>query len=153
MERIKTYLQLTWAGNLARLAKRKACCEQRIRWTPHTVQRVRESTNNKCFYCRTELDKQNTLHERSYTRMHIDHYWPWSKGGSNVFQNLVPSCARCNLAKSNMRALVFTRRHPYTQPFCRHLLEQKYCLNQPGRGQKYCLRHRFPAYVCNGGGD
>jgi len=142
---IANWIRTTWAANLARFTKRKLCCEQRIRWTPHIVQTVRESTNGRCFYCRIELDKQGTLHERSCTRMHIDHYWPWSKGGANGIYNLVPSCARCNLVKGNKRATMFTNNHLYTQPFCYHLykLDHKYCLNQPSRGHNYCVRHRL----------
>lgn len=30
---------------------------------------------------------------------HGDHFYPWSKGGSNSLQNFVAACARCNRAK------------------------------------------------------
>jgi len=33
------------------------------------------------------------------TAMHLDHVYPWSKGGSNDLDNLQVLCARCNIAK------------------------------------------------------
>ena len=44
--------------------------------------------NNLCFWCKTELK-----------HMHVDHYIPLSKGGSNDKTNLVASCPSCNMAK------------------------------------------------------
>ncbi len=142
MSAIWEYLQLTWAWNFARLTKRSLCCEQRHRWTPSLVSKVRDSTDNKCFYCRTTLNIQGNLQ----TRMHIDHYWPWSKGGANLFGNLVPACARCNLKKSNLRPTTFmVKNKSVVKPFCRYLSkDNKYCVIQPASvGHKYCRRHGF----------
>ena len=44
--------------------------------------------NNLCFWCKTKLKS-----------MHIDHYIPLSKGGSNNKTNLVASCSSCNISK------------------------------------------------------
>ena len=44
--------------------------------------------NNLCFWCKTELKN-----------MHMDHYIPLSKGGSNDKTNLVASCPSCNISK------------------------------------------------------
>lgn len=44
----------------------------------------------KCIYCAEKL-KPN--------KWHLDHYHPTSKSGKNRFENLVPSCDRCNLMK------------------------------------------------------
>lgn len=46
----------------------------------------------KCFYCGCELDFNN---------FHMDHFKAKSIGGK-IADNLVPSCADCNLFKSNL---------------------------------------------------
>lgn len=146
MSSLWQYLKLTWAGNLYRIVTRTVCCEQRHRWSPSLVTKVRESTDNKCFYCRCVLNVQGNLQ----SRMHVDHYWPWSKGGANLFPNLVPACARCNLRKSNQRAVVFVERNAsFTRPFCRNLdRANKYCTVQPGRGYQYCRKHGLLHMIC-----
>ncbi len=139
MSSVLHYLKLTWAGNFTRYCSRTVCCEQRQRWTENTKRRVRESTDGKCFYCRIKLDSAGPR-----TMMHIDHYWPWSKGGANLIENLVPACARCNLAKSNRLASTFIVRNKlYTNPYCRHLTNGKFCSERPRNGRKYCFRHTF----------
>jgi len=49
-------------------------------------QLVYEKYNGKCAYCGTELIKG----------WHIDHIVPQVYGGSNLFENLNPSCKDCN---------------------------------------------------------
>lgn len=46
-----------------------------------------------CFYCGADL------HEWPANQVHIDHFVPVSKGGSDVPNNLVVSCSTCNLRK------------------------------------------------------
>ena len=46
----------------------------------------------RCFYCGQKIQIEN---------MHIDHMIPKSKGGSNG-DNLVASCAECNLVKGDL---------------------------------------------------
>ena len=48
--------------------------------------------NFKCFYCGNKINFQT---------LHIDHYLPRSKGGSDKDNNLVASCEKCNLIKNN----------------------------------------------------
>jgi hypothetical protein len=133
-------LKLSWIGNGMRIFKRTLLCEQRERWHKDTLAFVRFSTNNYCFYCRRQLDQ----HAKD-THMHVDHYWPWSKGGSNELGNLVPSCARCNLAKGNKPPKLFMRRHDYVQAFCRHRYADtgRYCESIPTRPNKYCFQHQI----------
>lgn len=34
--------------------------------------------------------------------LHVDHIFPWSKGGETIFENLQTLCLKCNLGKSNV---------------------------------------------------
>lgn len=34
--------------------------------------------------------------------LHIDHIFPWSKGGETIYENLQTLCTKCNLGKSNL---------------------------------------------------
>ena len=52
----------------------------------------------KCYWCNCKLEKVNT---------HLDHYVPLSKGGNHDINNLVLSCSKCNLKKSNKDPLLF----------------------------------------------
>jgi len=143
LARTKSYLYHLWLANLLRVTKRKFCCEQRVRWTPYTVGHVRESTNNLCFYCRTKLDAQ----DRRTTRMHIDHYVPWSKGGSNLLPNLVPACMMCNMRKTNMLATRFTKKYKLNNTFCRYKHDTgRYCENSARKYHKYCVVHSMLPY-------
>lgn len=36
---------------------------------------------------------------------HIDHVWPWSRGGGNEPENLVTACQKCNLEKGSKQIL------------------------------------------------
>jgi 5-methylcytosine-specific restriction endonuclease McrA len=41
--------------------------------------------------------------------MHIDHFHPLSKGGKHSIDNLVASCAKCNLSKGSKDPYVFAK--------------------------------------------
>ena len=56
------------------------------------VSEVHSEANGKCLYCGISV----TLNE-----MHADHFIPLAKGGSNLRENIVCSCASCNLKKSD----------------------------------------------------
>ena len=49
--------------------------------------------NFSCVYCGCTL-KENDWH--------LDHYYALSKGGQNVFENIVPSCSICNIMKGSL---------------------------------------------------
>ena len=55
-------------------------------------ERVFQLTNYKCAYCGIKLTEENAT---------IDHIIPKNKGGTNCFENLIPSCNNCNGAKGN----------------------------------------------------
>jgi len=37
----------------------------------------------------------------TFKDFHVDHLYPFSKGGNSDIHNLLPSCSRCNLTKSD----------------------------------------------------
>lgn len=51
-----------------------------------------EALHVKCYWCGLILWKKITT---------IDHVIPTSKGGGNEIENLVPSCADCNVRRGN----------------------------------------------------
>ncbi len=52
---------------------------------------VHHEAGGRCLYCGIEVE----LH-----KMHADHFIPLAKGGSNLRENIVCSCASCNLSKA-----------------------------------------------------
>ena len=59
-----------------------------------------EVFSGSCFYCGIEVDIQN---------FHADHFVPLAKGGSNTRDNIVCSCADCNLRKNDKLPYDFIR--------------------------------------------
>lgn len=51
---------------------------------------ILEKTNGVCYYCGCKIKEDD---------FHVDHFIPIAKGGTNDFENLVPSCKICNQAK------------------------------------------------------
>ncbi|MFJ8727780.1 HNH endonuclease [Streptomyces sp. NPDC093269] len=47
-------------------------------------------SKDSCGYCSAATPK-----------MHVDHYFPLSKGGTDHWWNLIQTCSDCNLAKYN----------------------------------------------------
>jgi hypothetical protein len=67
----------------------------------HTKEDVAQIIKNQkglCFWCNQKLDK-----------IHMDHYIPLKKGGSNNAQNLVASCPKCNQSKGAKMPWDFTK--------------------------------------------
>lgn len=62
----------------------------RLRW------RVLQRDNFKC--CSCGASPAVTLG----VELHVDHVFPWEKGGETVLENLQTLCSRCNLGKSNL---------------------------------------------------
>lgn len=50
---------------------------------------VHNKTGGRCFYCGVTVGG----------RLHVDHFVPFSRGGSDALDNLVPSCRSCNSEK------------------------------------------------------
>ena len=65
---------------------------------------ILEAQDGACIYCGVNLDeyewssKSNRHHK---TRVHYDHFVPWSYSGDNTDVNMYASCSRCNLVKGS----------------------------------------------------
>lgn len=64
---------------------------EREQLLPKAREMLAEFHGNLCFYCETKLQK-----------FHVDHFVPWSKHPNEAIENLVPSCVKCNLSKSDV---------------------------------------------------
>lgn len=53
-------------------------------------------SGGKCWYCWTGLTRHDSTLR---THFHCDHVWLLDLGGPDTLENLVPSCAACNIAK------------------------------------------------------
>jgi hypothetical protein len=69
--------------------------------TPSVVLRVLKMYNFRCVYCNCEISSK---------LWHLDHYYPLSKHGKNILENLVSSCDRCNIMKGNQTGEQFYSR-------------------------------------------
>jgi len=69
--------------------------------TPIHVAQTLKTHNFKCVYCGCELNLKN---------WHLDHYIPLSRGGANVFGNIVPACAICNTMKGAINPMEFYKK-------------------------------------------
>ena len=58
--------------------------------------RVMQRDNYTCKQCGASPAKDPNV------ELHIDHIFPWSKGGDTVMENLQTLCLKCNLGKSNL---------------------------------------------------
>ena len=63
--------------------------------TSQALDKLKEEQNHQCKYCKCELDFS------AKGQVHLDHVIPLSKGGAHSITNVVWSCAKCNLKKSD----------------------------------------------------
>lgn len=62
---------------------------------------VWEKTDGHCAYCGLALtpDSVGTMTGRYQSWMQVDHVMPRARGGSQLIENLMPSCQSCNATK------------------------------------------------------
>jgi CRISPR/Cas system Type II protein with McrA/HNH and RuvC-like nuclease domain len=80
-----------------------------IRRVPLTAERKRlgQESGWKCFYCGKAGDKDQGPDGRVW---HVDHAYPFSRGGDDQPDNHVLACATCNLGKKAATAAEYFRR-------------------------------------------
>lgn len=76
---------------LQRMAKQKRKTRARVNIDGATYRKWLESTEKICRYCAKDCTDD----------FHVDHFLPIAKGGNHELCNLVISCPRCNLKKSD----------------------------------------------------
>lgn len=72
--------------------------------TAKDIARQFDAQKGKCWWCGCNLKKSGE------GKFHTDHVIPLIKGGSNGPENLVASCAHCNLSKNDKSPLEFAGR-------------------------------------------
>lgn len=79
---------------------------QGMNWiTQHKRLAIYIRDNFICQHC--QLDLKLYVKEGSGLRIELDHLTPHSQGGDNSAENLVTSCNKCNLARSDKNIYVF----------------------------------------------
>ena len=88
---------------LARVQKhnRRALAKNAGHYTAKEARDLVASSNGECYWCESSIEEDD---------MHLDHYYPLSKGGSNNIDNIVVSCSHCNLSKGDKDPEEFARR-------------------------------------------
>lgn len=61
-----------------------------------------DASERKCAYCGDEIENHKS--------MHVDHFTPISKGGSNDISNFICACHLCNISKNNVDMAEFRMR-------------------------------------------
>jgi RNase P subunit RPR2 len=67
----------------------------RKKWSLKIREKVWKRNKERCYYCHKHLVSFRGEH------MHLDHLVPFSRGGADHEDNLVPACPKCNLEKSD----------------------------------------------------
>lgn len=70
-------------------------CGERISRNYKTRFSVLKRDGFRCQYCGADPKKDESV------ILHVDHIIPKSKGGGDEMENLVTSCFKCNIGKSN----------------------------------------------------
>jgi 5-methylcytosine-specific restriction endonuclease McrA len=63
--------------------------QRRVRAVPYSRAEIFARWGHQCAYCDAPAE-------------HLDHVTPISRGGRDVLRNVLPACANCNLAKTDL---------------------------------------------------
>jgi 5-methylcytosine-specific restriction endonuclease McrA len=76
-----------------RSRKRQALINQNSsKVTLGEIKKLIKDSNNICFWCDKEVPEG---------KIHLDHIYPLSKGGTHTIDNIVIACATCNIKKND----------------------------------------------------
>jgi len=76
----------------------------RLKMNRHNTGLIFSKTNGYCTYCGIQLDP--------FSRWHMDHAIPKSQDGPTDYENLWPSCSKCNGSKNNRTVQEYRRAIP-----------------------------------------
>lgn len=99
----KVRSDITKEKDVARTRKRRAI-KASTQTEFYTWQNVIEIYGTKCFLCHTEIDltaPRSTSQKGWEQGLHLDHWVPLSKGGSDLLENIRPVHGLCNIKKQN----------------------------------------------------
>ena len=74
-------------------------------YTDEELGMIYDKNNGYCWHCRKKLAFTNYAQYGRKGAWEVDHSNPISKGGTDYFRNLVPSCIECNRSKRDRRRL------------------------------------------------
>ena len=74
--------------------------EQQGKIKPSEIRELRIKQNNRCYWCSTSIAKT----------YQIDHYYPLSKDGEHLIENIVLACPHCNMSKHDKDPIEFANK-------------------------------------------
>ena len=74
--------------------------EQQGKIKPSEIRELKIKQNNRCYWCSTSIAKT----------YQIDHYYPLSKGGEHLIDNIVLACPHCNMSKHDKDPIDFANK-------------------------------------------
>jgi 5-methylcytosine-specific restriction endonuclease McrA len=78
-------------------------------YTDEELSYIFDKSRGRCWHCGKTLSWINYGVPGARGAWEVDHSIPLSRGGTDYFQNLVPSCIPCNRSKGDLR----TRQYSY----------------------------------------
>lgn len=70
-------------------------------WEIYTTEIILERWGTICYLCNIEIDLEAPRNGTNPLGLHLDHVIPIKKGGADIIDNVKPTHAGCNLAKSD----------------------------------------------------
>ena len=77
-------------------------------YTDDELNEIYDKNNGYCWHCGKKLAFKNYGIVGARGAWEVDHSNPTSRGGTNYFRNLVPSCINCNRSKGDLKTREFS---------------------------------------------
>lgn len=120
LERVDPPEKLT-SIEIEKLTKEFKKTDKNVWGKEYIKEQLLRMSNNKCAYCEAPLDISGSY-------MEVEHFFPKSKYPDKVveWENLLPSCKRCNIKKGNIDPNDYNLINPTTANPKEHLSLNKY---------------------------
>lgn len=79
-----------------------------MRYTNEDLTYIYDKNNGCCWHCGKKLSFKNYGIIGARGGWEVDHSNPLSRGGTDYFRNLVPSCIPCNRSKGDLKTREFS---------------------------------------------